>query len=96
MQTPEIVLNDVILPSWSENNIGIFTAKMRNFMENNSKDINKWIDLIFGLNQKGANAESNNNLFMSYSYERMVKIEEVKDFLKDLDNEKTKDMLYFI
>ena len=75
----KIILNNVMLPSWSENNIGIFISEMRNFIENNSKDINKWIDLIFGVNQKGTNAESNNNLFMSYSYERMVKIEEVKD-----------------
>ena len=57
----------------------MFVAEMRNFIENNSKDINKWIDLIFGANQRGENAESNNNLFLAYSYKKMVKIEEVKD-----------------
>ena len=75
----KLILNDVTLPSWSENNIGIFISKMRNFIENNSKDINKWIDLIFGINQRGENAQLNNNLFLAYSYEKMVKIEEVKD-----------------
>ena len=75
----EFIVNNVILPSWSENNIGLFIAEMRNFIENNSKDINKWIDLIFGINQRGINAELNNNLFIAYSYEKMVKIEEVKD-----------------
>jgi len=73
----KIILGDVNLPSWSQNNIGIFTSGMRNFLENNSENINKWIDLIFGINQRGENAELNNNLFMAHSYERMVKIDEV-------------------
>ena len=72
-------INDVILPPWAENNAGIFVSKMRSFMENNCENINKWIDLIFGLNQRGENAELNNNLFVAQSYEKMIKIEEVTD-----------------
>ena len=72
-------INDVILPPWSENNPSIFVSKMRSFMENNSENINKWIDLIFGYNQRGENAQSNNNLFMAQTYEKMVKIDEVTD-----------------
>ena len=75
----KIMFDNVSLPSWSENNSAIFIAKMRNFMENNSDDINKWIDLIFGANQRGENAEFSNNLFMAFSYEKMVKIDGVKD-----------------
>ena len=46
-------INYVILPPWAENNAGIFVSKMRSFMENNCENINKWIDLIFGFNQRG-------------------------------------------
>ena len=74
-----ININDVILPPWSENNSGIFVSKMRIFLENNSDNINKWIDLIFGFNQRGEKADSANNLFSASTYERMIKIEEVKN-----------------
>ena len=79
-------INDVILPPWSHNNPSIFVSKMRSFMENNSENINKWIDLIFGYNQRGENAQSNNNLYMAQTYEKMVKIEEVtnSDFRESL------------
>ena len=76
-------LNDVILPPWSENNAGILVSKMRNFMENNCENINKWIDLIFGYNQRGENADFANNLFMAQTYEKMVKIEEVDPDLRE-------------
>ena len=79
-------INDVILPPWSHNNPSIFVSKMRSFMENYSENINKWIDLIFGYNQRGENAQSNNNLYMAQTYEKMVKIEEVtnSDFRESL------------
>ena len=76
-------LNDVILPPWSENNAGILVSKMRNFMENNCENINKWIDLIFGYNQRGENADYVNNLFMAQTYEKMVKIEEADPDLRE-------------
>jgi hypothetical protein len=76
-------LNDVILPPWSENNAGILVSKMRNFMENNCENINKWVDLIFGYNQRGENADFANNLFMAQTYEKMVKIEEVDPDLRE-------------
>ena len=72
-------INDVFLPPWCENNPSIFVSKMRNFMENNTENINKWIDLIFGFNQRGENAQINNNIFLAQTYEKMVKIEEVTD-----------------
>ena len=76
-------INDVILPPWSDNNPGILVSKMRNFMENNCENINKWIDLIFGYNQRGENADFVNNIFMAQTYENMVKIEEADPEIRE-------------
>ena len=85
---PELIkkgnyINDVILPPWSDNNPGILVSKMRNFMENNCENINKWIDLIFGYNQRGENADFVNNIFMAQTYENMVKIEEADPEIRE-------------
>ena len=75
----EMVINDVELPPWSNNTCTNFIVEMRKNLEKNNLKINKWIDLIFGNLQKGKKAEENNNIFMSNTYENMVKIENIKD-----------------
>jgi hypothetical protein len=52
---------------------------MRNVLENNKIKINKWIDIIFGVFQRGEKAEEIHNLFQAQSYEGMVKVEKIKD-----------------
>ena len=76
-----IVINDVKLPLWSKNNAFNFIIKKRRYLESNyiSNNINKWIDLIFGVVQRGEKAEENHNIFQAHSYEKNVKIESIKD-----------------
>lgn len=72
--------NNVALPPWSDNNPYEFVMKMRCFIESDyvSKNICKWIDLIFGYKQKGKEAEIANNLFVPSSYDNF-KLESVKN-----------------
>ena len=75
----KIVINDVDLPLWSEKKEANFIIKMRKVLENNSTKINKWIDIIFGVLQKGEKAEEIHNLFQAQSYEGMVRIDKIND-----------------
>ena len=76
-----IAINDVKLPLWCNNNSINFVVQLRRYLENNNinNNINKWIDLIFGINQRGEKAEENHNIFQSYTYEKNVKINSIKD-----------------
>ena len=75
----KIIINNVELPLWCGKKIASFIVKMRNILENNKTKINKWIDIIFGILQKGEKAEEIHNLFQAQTYEGMVKIEKIKD-----------------
>ena len=75
----KIIINDVELPPWAHNSIYNFIIEMRNNLEKNQNKINKWIDLIFGTYQKGEKAEEIHNIFQPQTYERMVKIDKIKD-----------------
>jgi len=74
-----IIVNDVSLPAWCDNNPTTFVAEMRKFLEAYSDKLNRWIDLIFGSCQRGEKAEEANNIFMAQTYEKMIKIEEITD-----------------
>ena len=76
----EIIIDDVDLPPWSKNNSINFVLEMRKYLESDEININKWIDIIFGSYQRGENAEKINNIFMSYTYENMTKIAEIKNY----------------
>ena len=76
-----IVINNVKLPLWSKNNAINFVLKLRRYLESNyiNNNINKWIDLIFGVIQRGEKAEENHNIFQAHCYEKNVKIDSIKD-----------------
>ena len=76
-----VIINDVKLPKWSNNNAMTFVINLRRYLESNyiNSNLNKWIDLIFGTTQRGEKAEENHNIFKSYTYEKNVKIESIKD-----------------
>ena len=76
-----IVINDVKLPLWSQNNPIKFVIELRRHLEssNISNNINKWIDLIFGVVQRGEKAEENHNIFQAHTYEKNVKIDSIKN-----------------
>ena len=73
-----LIINDVEMPSWTDNNNINFVIKKRKILENNTLYINKWIDLIFGSKQRGENSEIANNIYMFHTYEKMIKIKEIK------------------
>ena len=75
----KIIINDVELPPWANNSAYTFISEMRNNLEKGKSKLNKWIDLIFGTYQKGEKAEEVHNIFQAQTYERMVKIEKIKD-----------------
>ena len=74
-----IVVNDVELPPWAKNSPYTFVAEMRNNLEKDNIKINKWIDLIFGTYQRGEKAEEVHNIFQAQTYDRMVRIDTIKD-----------------
>ena len=65
-------VENVDLPKWSNNNKNIFIIKMREILENEKLDINNWVDLIFGINQRGKGALKRGNLFYSYCYDGVI------------------------
>ena len=44
-----------------------------------SRNIHKWIDLVFGYKQRGKTAELSNNLFYHLCYEGAVDMEKIHD-----------------
>ena len=76
----EFIINDVDMPPWSKNNSINFVLEMRKYLESDEIPIIKWIDLIFGSYQRGENSENKNNIYMSYTYEKMIKITEITDY----------------
>ena len=75
----KIIVNDVELPPWCNNQSYNFISELRRNLEKNDLNINKWIDLVFGYLQRGEKAEDHHNIFMAQSYENMVKIDKIAD-----------------
>ncbi|XP_011493823.1 PREDICTED: protein FAN-like [Ceratosolen solmsi marchali] len=71
---------DVYLPPWAENPSN-FVHKLRNALESDwvSKNLNHWIDLIFGYKQKGEEAIKANNVFFHLCYEGAIDLDTIKD-----------------
>ena len=74
-----ILINDVEMPLWSDESAINFVLKKRKILEKNNLNINNWIDLIFGSKQRGENAEMANNIYMFYTYEKMINIFEIQN-----------------
>ena len=70
-------LNDVAIPDWCDNSPFNFVIAMREQLEDPNLNLNNWIDLIFGVNQRGKGAVQAENLFMPNTYLGAVKISEV-------------------
>ena len=66
-----MIVNDVEMPKWSNNNGYIFIQKHRELLESQevSEKINEWFNIIFGSKQKGLAAKKINNLFVDQSYD---------------------------
>ena len=75
----KIIINDVDLPSWCNDDPNNFICDKRKFLEKSDLKINKWIDIIFGTYQRGEKAEEIHNIFQAQTYEKVVKIDNIKD-----------------
>ncbi|KAK8894389.1 hypothetical protein M9Y10_022824 [Tritrichomonas musculus] len=66
-----VQIGDVELPVWAHGNSIEFIYMNRKALESQyvSKNLNKWIDLIWGVNQNGPGAVESNNTFIPYMYE---------------------------
>ena len=74
-------LNDVILPPWSSDSPPLFVRTLRRALESEhvSKNIHKWIDLIFGYKQSGEEAKKANNLFYHLTYAENADMSSITD-----------------
>jgi len=66
-----MIVNDVEMPKWSNNDGYIFIQKHRELLESQevSEKINEWFNIIFGSKQKGPAAKKINNLFLDQTYD---------------------------
>ena len=73
-------VGDVQLPPWASS-AADFTAKCRQALECDhvSANIHKWIDLIFGCKQRGAEAVAADNVFYHLTYEGAVDLDSMTD-----------------
>ena len=80
--------SNCILPNWSKNNPYLFIIKNRLALESDyvSKQINNWIDLIFGYKQKGEEAIKAMNLFFHFTYEDAINIDKYINNKEDYDS----------
>ena len=73
-------ISEVILPTWAESKPRNFIKVHRDALESEyvSRNLNHWIDLIFGYKQKGEEAVKSFNLFHPLTYQGTVQLNEIK------------------
>ncbi|EAX98598.1 Beige/BEACH domain containing protein [Trichomonas vaginalis G3] len=73
-------VDDVVLPAWSKC-ASYFVAINRLALESSyvSTNLHKWIDLVFGYESRGLNAEKAHNNFHPYSYSSSITSEVLSD-----------------
>ena len=76
------LIHHVVTAQWAKNNPRHFVQTMRRALEseNSSRNINEWIDLIFGYKQRDKKAEEYLNLYHSITYEGLINLEGNSEF----------------
>eukprot|EP00981_Chlorochromonas_danica_P013349 scaffold6207_cov189-Ochromonas_danica.AAC.5 len=73
-------LHDVVLPPWADSPRDYIRKHIKALeSEYVNSHIHKWIDLIFGYKQQGAEAIANDNLYYYLTYEGSVEVESIRD-----------------
>ena len=92
----EAELDNVDLPEWTNLNPRLFTLMMRKTLESEtvSKNLGKWIDLIFGVAQTGKEAVERINIFQPGNY--LYGPEAIKDKTEGPRNKKNSTHLEFV
>ena len=91
------IMSDFVLPTWSKDDPRKFVLILRKLLEskNINENLNKWVDLIFGYQQIGPNAEKALNTYRNSCYplsktelEKMVKSGEIESYLYEKEESK--------
>jgi len=74
-------IHDATLPKWAKGSPERFIRLNRQALESDyvSKNLNHWIDLVFGFKQRGREAIAALNVFPHYSYEGNIDIDSLDD-----------------
>lgn len=74
-------IDDVILPPWAKGDPELFIAKHREALESPyvSKNLHRWIDLVFGFKQRGEAAVEATNVFHHLSYHGAKDLDNIED-----------------
>ena len=74
-------VDDVGLPPWAHGSAHEFVRMNRRALESDyvSENLHRWIDLVFGFQQRGAEAEAAHNVFHHLSYEGSVDLDKIPD-----------------
>ena len=74
-------VGDVELPPWAHSSPRTFLEKHREALESPfvSANLHHWIDLIFGVHQRGESALQHDNVFRHITYEGMTDIDTIAD-----------------
>lgn len=74
-------IHDVTLPKWAKGSYERFIRLNRQALESDfvSRNLNHWIDLVFGYKQRGREAIAALNVFPHYSYEGNIDIDSLDD-----------------
>ena len=85
-QNSDKSIGNVELPPWAKGDPRIFIAKQREALESPhvSRNLHKWIDLIFGSKQKGDSAVEAVNVFHYLSYQGAKDLDAITDSVERL------------
>ena len=74
-------VHDVTLPPWAKGDPRLFVQLNRKALESSyvSKNLHKWVDLVFGYKQRGQHAVDELNTFVHVTYEGEVDIDSMDD-----------------
>uniref|UniRef100_A0A6S8EIJ7 BEACH domain-containing protein n=1 Tax=Aureoumbra lagunensis TaxID=44058 RepID=A0A6S8EIJ7_9STRA len=74
-------VDNVALPAWSQNDAHEFVRLHRLALESDyvSNHLHNWIDLIFGVKQRGPRAVAATNVFYHLTYENAVDVDAIQD-----------------
>lgn len=81
VQQSGIRVHNLILPAWAKENPYKFITINRKMLESElvSRNLQGWVDLIFGFKQRGKEAEKNLNTFFYMTYEDSVEVDKIED-----------------
>jgi len=74
-------VHNVVLPPWAKGDPRRFIRIHRQALESDhvSRNLHKWIDLVFGYKQRGREAIASQNTFVHVTYEGAVDLEKLED-----------------